>query len=67
MGPCFPHFSSPCAPPLVPPPPPPRQHEAGDSQVVSTDVWNENLDAAAAVVVHIQCANRNKKLLLAYM
>lgn len=48
-------------------PPPCRQHEAGDSQVVSTDVWNENLDAAAAVVVHIQCANRNKKLLLAYM
>ena len=46
--------------------PPPRQHEAGDSQVVSTDVWNENLDAAAAVIVHIQCANRNKKLLLAY-
>ena len=35
--------------------------------MVSTDVWNENLDAAAAVVVHIQCANRNKKLLLAYM
>ena len=34
--------------------------------MVSTDVWNENLDAAAAVVVHIQCANRNKKLLLAY-
>ena len=44
-----------------------RQHEGGDSQVVSSDVWSENLDAATTVVVHIQAASRNKKLLLAYM
>ncbi|GAX75503.1 hypothetical protein CEUSTIGMA_g2946.t1 [Chlamydomonas eustigma] len=44
-----------------------QQYESADSQVVSSDAWSDNLDAAAAVVVHIQCAIRNKKLLLAYM
>ena len=48
--------------------PPRRQHEGGDSQgVVSSDMWSENLDAATTVVVHIQAASRNKKLLMAYM
>lgn len=32
-----------------------------------TPGWQENLDAATAVVIHVQSACRNKKLGLAYM
>jgi GINS complex subunit 1 len=39
---------------------------SSSQQPVTADSWSSNLDAATSVVVHVQSAIRNKKMLLAY-
>ena len=39
---------------------------SSSQQPVTADLWSSNLDAATSVVVHVQSAIRNKKMLLAY-